>query len=249
MSDTNFDMDIWRLANGSGLVKKAGGQISYSYSNPGVYEVQLRPREQRIPNQPYCHDSFANKIITVLGIRADFSIDNQEPIYHFKNLSNPLKAHWQWEFGHTGSTNDSANSQDASHNYGKDKGRYQVCLKATLPFGCEDKVCKWIENNYSESIKTYNVFTPGVVDGMNDEFDIEIEGESKYQLVIYNRYGVAVFKGEVDGENGQGINWNGRVNNSGAQCASGTYYYTLNYSYKRIPEKEFEVNGVITLLR
>lgn len=191
-----------------------------------------------------------SKTVTVLGINADFKIDDQEPIYHFTNLSNPLSANWDWSFGHPGKDNPSyASSQDASHNYGKDSGRYKVCLKATLPFGCEDITCKWIQNNYFQYIKTYNVFTPGVLDGMNDEFDIEIEGEAIYQLRILNRNGIQVFYGETDGENGDGVNWNGQINNNGARCASGTYFYTFNYSYKIDPGKEYQISGVITLVR
>ena len=82
-----------------------------------------------------------------------------------------------------------------------------------------------------------------------DEFDVEIVGEVKYNLTIYNRYGVLVFVGTQDGENGQNINWNGRINNSGAECAGGTYYYTLTYAYKEKPDDEYELTGVVTLIR
>jgi len=245
LSDSGYIVDQWRMGDGSAYTQGAGKPLTYYYKQSGFYNISLLPRAPRLQNQPYCHDSFASKKITVLGITADFSIDNQEPIFNFTNQSNPLTANWQWDFDHNGSA---ATTQDASYNYGKDNGRYQVCLTATLPFGCKDETCKWIESNYKESIKTYNVFTPGVVDGINDEFDIEVEGESKYQLVIFNRYGAKVFEGNVDGLNGEDINWNGTMDNKGARCAAGTYYYTFNYSYKRIPEKEFQVNGVITLI-
>jgi hypothetical protein len=44
------------------------------------------------------------------------------------------------------------------------------------------------------------------------------------------------------------IDWNGRVNNTGAEAPEGTYYYLLKYQFKNQDEKR-DVNGVITLIR
>jgi gliding motility-associated-like protein len=65
-------------------------------------------------------------------------------------------------------------------------------------------------------------------DGKNDWFNIQglYNIYLKHELLIYNRYGVLVFKGNNDHK------WQGEINNKfpnfGGLAAVGTYYYILN---------------------
>lgn len=92
-----------------------------------------------------------------------------------------------------------------------------------------------------------NVFSPNM-DGMNDYFFIENLDKFPNTVVeIYNRWGVKVFSSSNYGaecsSNGDNGCWNGNVNNTGAECSEGTYYYVI-----RAPGEE-ERLGTISLFR
>ena len=78
----------------------------------------------------------------------------------------------------------------------------------------------------------------------NNVFNIYIKGEEYYDLVIYDRWGVKVFE-STDKNN----DWNGKVNNSGADCPAGTYYYILKYRFKGNDKDEKVLNGVVKIIR
>jgi len=71
-----------------------------------------------------------------------------------------------------------------------------------------------------DSIKIPNIFTPNG-DGENDLFFIQTDGNTKYTLVIYNRFGNKVFLTE-----GTIISWDG-YSYWGEALTTGTYYYVL----------------------
>ena len=110
-------------------------------------------------------------------------------------------------------------------------------------------MCKIIDNDYTLKVEIPNVFTPGVVDQLNDEYDIDIVGEQKYKLDIFNRWGQLVYQSNNDSENGAGINWNGKFNNTGPECPEGTYFYIFEYEVCYGKNKVNKVNGTIALIR
>ncbi len=225
--------------------------VTYKYGNAGTYKVTYSPRYNFGTGNPICTDSMT-KTIVVLGVTADFEIaDNSEaPIFRFKNFSNPISADFLWNYGDPGSGSDNSSTNvNGQHNYGTNNGKFVVCLTASVFNKCKDSVCKPIENDYVQDIVMFNVFTPSVSSGYNDEYDVTIVGEDKYHLKIYDRWGVLVYESFEDGVLGDGINWNGKVNNQGANCPSGTYYYIFDYSFKIDPEKMLNTNGTITLIR
>ncbi len=68
-----------------------------------------------------------------------------------------------------------------------------------------------------------NAFTPNT-DGKNDIFKVETTGEIRLnKLIIYNRYGQAVFKSFH-----RSIGWDGTMN--GLAVDAGTYFYSLQYT-------------------
>jgi gliding motility-associated-like protein len=249
-SDTNYSYYIWRFANDTGKILPLRDSLTLKGVSAGSYRFKLYPR-YKVAAYNMCRDS-ASKTVTVLGIKADFDIDpiSESPIFYFHNRSNPVNALLYWDFDQplSGSSNHSG-APDPSHNYGIDTGNYHVCLRAALPFGCADTVCKDIFNDYAPELLLFNVFTPGNADEKNDLYDVFIEGENYYRLSIYNRWGVLVYEGNEDRDNTVEGNWNGKVMNTGKDCAPGTYYYILEYKMKIDPETMKSVNGTITLIR
>jgi gliding motility-associated-like protein len=246
-SDTSYDFDIWDMGDGNKSFLDAGAGISYKYQKTGLFNITLKPGFS-IPFNNRCRDS-AETTILVLGIDADFDIDpsSKAPVFLFHDKSNPANALLKWDFGHTasGALNNST-EYNPTHDYLKDSGTYRICLVAAQPFGCADTVCKTIFNPVIGEFGIYNVFTPALVDGMNDRYDIQVENEDLYELKIYDRWGIRVFNGTEDAETS---NWNGKVNNTGAECPAGTYYYIFRYSLKDKPAEIITISGVITLIR
>ncbi len=184
-----------------------------------------------------------------MGVNADFDVDpiSKAPIFKFNNKSTPAGASYNWDFGQVGASK--STETNPQHNYGNDTGTYDVCLIATIPYGCADTVCKQIFNDYLSAFQIGNVFTPGTIDGKNDQFDIIIEGESSYHLQIYNRWGVLVYESFEDSENSDNKNWNGQFLNTGEACPSGTYYYIFEFGLNKDDGKKQTIQGVIHLIR
>ena len=208
--------------------------------------------------------------VEVAPIKADFDIDStRKPVFCFNNISQNSVSH-RWSFYNPqdlmqitpvssrlfiadGNSSDYDKPQ-ICNDYRDSLGSYWVCLEAKNDLGCTDTICKKIWNNFKATILPPNVFTPLNADGFaaldpdgkpgNDVFNIVIEGEEKYDLVIFDRWGVKVFSSKD-----KNIDWNGKVNNDGAICPAGTYYYILNYRYKGIDKDEPVLNGVVKLIR
>lgn len=132
------------------------------------------------------------------------------------------------------------------YNFGTDTGDVIICIKAyTLdpqkPI-CVDEYCDTISYRFVVNYKIFNVFTPGDNNGENDVFDIVIEGETEYDLVIYNRWGTKVFESKDSKKD-----WNGKNMNDGTDCPEGTYYFVFKYALRN-GQHDTE-HGTVTLLR
>lgn len=92
--------------------------------------------------------------------------------------------------------------------------------------GCIDSLGKNFNNIDVIRISLPNIpnpFTPNG-DGLNDRWDIRIEGEVLFHLMIYDMSNKLVF--ESKDKNHQ---WDGRHFQSGENCAQGEYHYVLRY--------------------
>lgn len=87
-----------------------------------------------------------------------------------------------------------------------------------------------------------NVFTPNG-DGQNDEYYFPNSGMTQYQVEVYDRWGVLVYK-----TNESQNKWDGK-NISGNTLPDGTYYYTLKGSMPKMlgGEEAKSSQGYITL--
>jgi gliding motility-associated-like protein len=100
-------------------------------------------------------------------------------------------------------------------------------------------MCKDI--SFPRAYKPWNVITPDG-DGHNDVFDPHIKGETEYNLQIFNRWGEKVFTSTSSSDD-----WNGKINNTGADAPAGTYYYVWKFTLVGGVEKT--LSGTVTLLR
>jgi gliding motility-associated-like protein len=133
---------------------------------------------------------------------------------------------------------------DFEVDFKNDTGDFKICLKAwhiEPPADCADTVCKIISNRFLTRIKIPNVFTPNS-DGSNDNFVIDIEGEDKYDLQIFNRWGNKVFESKDSKKT-----WNGKDMNDGGECPAGVYYFIFNYQLRA--QDPATATGTVTLIK
>lgn len=86
-----------------------------------------------------------------------------------------------------------------------------------------------------------NVFTPNG-DGLNDTFHPVGKGIMRFQILIYNRWGMKIFE-SIDPNAG----WDGRFN--GESCADGVYVFIATYVMDDSSGETYHAHGSVTLLR
>jgi gliding motility-associated-like protein len=204
----------------------------------------------------YQHQTFYFyiRLVKVLELnnsnRLDFTIDStRKPLFNFHYKPIP-ENNYRWGFYNSEDITQNGSKFMTSRIYASGRnadtiitqdyrdsiGTYWVCLESMDKNGSRDTVCKRIRSNFEVVDLPPNVFIPD--SSGSSKFNIHIENESYYHLTIYDRWGVKVFESKD-----KNYDWNGRVNNTGASCPDGTYYYVLNYRYKHKEYKEHEDQG------
>ena len=244
-ADTMYSYFLWQASNGFNLPLKprTDSVFNYSFKDSGSYIIQLIPTPKI---SIACIDTGIHAIY-VRNIKADFDInESRSPIDSFINKSISATGYF-WDFGQPSSgINNFSNLQNPTHDYKNLVDSFKVCLVAQNAGACFDTICKIIVPT-ARLLKIPNVFTPNN-DGINDAFDIEILGQTFYEIKIYNRWGNKVFEGNADGKGNDGINWNGKTDNDGNQNTDGVYFYLFKYKFND-KESEKTVHGSITLIR
>ena len=87
-----------------------------------------------------------------------------------------------------------------------------------------------------------NSFSPDG-DGVNDLFKIKIDGETYYDLKVFDRKNNLVFQSDSKEKE-----WNGTKMNSGDLCEEGDYFYEFNYRLKN-SERVYTNRGSIKIIR
>lgn len=233
----------WDFGDGQDLT--SNDSASHIYQKSGNYNISILPSPLI---NPTCNYYFPKKIV-ITEVKADFRLnDTLLPLVKFTNLS-AIAHQYHWNFGDPESyLQNTSTEANPTHEYIAQDKDIEVCLLAVNKFGCRDSICKRRYIRPSERIKLTNVFTPGVLDGKNDCFDIIIDEEDYYELKIYNRYGALVYKSNIDGNVNNNLNWNGKVDNKGADCPEGTYFYEFIYSFKSNTDKKI-IKGSVMLIR
>jgi len=99
-----------------------------------------------------------------------------------------------------------------------ESGDYNAFLRVTHPESC---MAQWGDIvTVKDSLDCPNVFTPNE-DGINDYFIVSSNGVTLYNLQVFSRSGVLVYKAEAPL-----LIWDGR-NLSGQELLPGTYYYII----------------------
>jgi len=97
----------------------------------------------------------------------------------------------------------------------------------------------------TNSIKVPNVFTPGTIDELNDYLEAEFTGFDKINGIIYNRWGVVVYRFTYP----EDAYWDGNLHNQiGSPCPAGAYYYIYKFTNTKTNLIR-EVNGTVQLIR
>jgi len=126
----------------------------------------------------------------------------------------------------------------------REPGVYPICLTAYNYNECQDTTC--YDVTIEDVLEPYipNAFTPNG-DGQNDVFlmSTNIPATSKFEMLIYDRWGQLVFKTEDPYEP-----WLGSKNNSGAVLSSGVYVYRIRYEIAQTQSKR-ELMGHVSLLK
>lgn len=214
----------------------------YTFDKRGVYNVSLFS----VPDSgtKMCPDSVFSSVRVVLH-QASFFTDcklSRAPALYFKNRTARFENIYAWSEMNKqdSSLKDLAFSRDLA-NFDLDTGEHIICLRTTDPAYCIDKSCTTVY--VKTMLKMANVFTPGKNDGYNDVFKLPFLGYKNYELKIYNRWGERVFYSQDPR-----VYCNGKVNNTGMELPSVTYFYQLSFT-EDCKEKPTFITGSVNLLR
>jgi gliding motility-associated-like protein len=255
--DTLYKRYTWDFGDKDTITKfYPDSTVGHAYDTSGTFNIKLIPDYTPPQYIPTCPDT-AYATVHVVDVVAAFDIDSSnKPEFCFINTSTGGEV-FDWTFNDEPGFEDEqlglAFEDRPCHNYNDRKGTYEVCLIATSPEGCKDTVCQELVNSYIKVIIPYNVFTPNAVNGNSDQnddlnnvFQIEGEGFEEYNIKIFNRWGERVFESDnID------ISWNGKVNNDGAECPGGTYFYIINYRFRSedLNQGLGPIEGMVELIR
>ncbi len=253
-SDTLFKSYKWVFKNKStGVIDSTTvttPTFTRQFTTPGVYEVTHTADYSPNRPRPWCPTNAIVLTFLVDSIKADFSIDSSnKPDFCFTRTDiNGVT--FRWGFGHRNDItvgplkdfiqNSTSSDKKVCTSYDS-SGVYWVCMIAKNATGCEDTICKPVVVDLF--LYLANVFTPETVDGKNDTYRVPIQGQDVFEIKIFNRWGERMFMSEDPK-----IQWNGKVNNTGADCPSGTYFYQLRYRFKG-KDKVNIISGSINLIR
>jgi gliding motility-associated-like protein len=222
-NESNRKMEIEWGDNSKSLVYT---DAMHHYSKAGNYQLiiykdgEIISRTVKVRISPSAHFSYNS---------------SQGTTAKFQNISENA-SNFHWEFGD--GTFDETHG-DAEHLY-KDSGTYKVKLIASHPNGCSNSIVQNIHVSDKSKFNIPNIFSPNG-DGKNDLFDITMEGQTYFELSIYDLKMNLIFH-SLDLNN----KWNGNYSNGNA-CTPGNYIIILQYQY---PNEAREAHsGIVRLNR
>ena len=220
----------WHFGDGDSSIVKDPTHIF----SAGIYDITLQAKAAS-----GCSSEFTaiNLIKTFPKPIANFYLDPSVvtidmPVINFINTSTNGDT-WLWNFGDNGSNNNTATTQDASHEY-TDNGKFIVWLIATTDKGCIDSVY------YTATVIVDEIIVPNIItpngDGHNDYFVIEnIERLESANLKIFNRWGTLIYSSD-----------NYKNDWDGGDAPDGVYFWHIDYKtyFREATEK-----GSLTIIR
>jgi gliding motility-associated-like protein len=214
--------------------------------------ITINYRPTYTPDGPYqrkCYDSIS-KVFTIFENTSEFDFiqDSICPTFTFSAIYDDDDT-LEWNFGHTSSGHKNTSFEHiVTHNFAPDIGTFDVCLFSKSKEGCLDTSCKSIESTHMFDMMIPNIITPNG-DGLNDRLEIKMEGESLYELSVYNRWGELVYYSNTDFEPTSLLNWDATVQGSNKICPAGTYFYVLKFQEACIDDaKKEKYSGTVTVI-
>lgn len=235
-------MYSWNFGNGD-IQLRNKDTFLYRFSDKGNYKVILKPI-LNTGNSP-CADTFF-RYIDVAKITPDFEPDCQKTHGSeivLRNTSGTNLSGFEWSIlNPKDSSLKSISSQThLQYNFLNDTGNKIICLGINGGKSCGGFTCKNVL--IQGELFFANVFTPGDIDGFNDTYKTPLYGYSDFEIKIFNRWGERIFH-----STNSRYEWNGKVDNTGPELPTGTYFYQIVYR-PECAEKRRIVHGSINLIR
>lgn len=148
-----------------------------------------------------------------------------------------------WNFGDNSEIQ--KNQNPITHVYQNGGYSATIIFKNSIT-GCTDTIVKPISAATDSMInwEIANVFTPNN-DGKNDCFNVVGYSPSCEfaEMKIFNRWGERIYYASLDNC------WNGKIENSGPDAPSGTYFYIITVIKTGNPNLPKEIHGSVNLIR
>lgn len=151
--------------------------------------------------------------------------------------------HVEWQFSRD------ANFSSTTHRYNDEILRYVFREEGTtyvrLVVSSYNETCIYeceplVVTVGTSSLEIPNAFSPGTIDGKNDEWRVAFKSIVEYRCWIFNKQGVQMFHSENPGEG-----WDGK--HGGRLASPGVYYYVIEA--RGADGVEYKRSGHINLMR
>ena len=223
---------------GDGGVSSDCGSTSYTYINPGIFDVTLTVVDANDCQNTLTEPAFIEVYTVPI---ADFTFGPQpttilDPTIYFNDQSiNAVQ--WNWDF----SSLDSSTLQNPSYNF-DNFGSFEVELIATSIEGCTDTAINTIYIEDEFLVYVPNAFSADG-NGVNDIFLPITNGIDpfNYVLYIFNRWGELIFEAHHPDQG-----WDGSF--KGRKSEQGVYVYKI-IAYNKVDGEMHNFIGHFTLLK
>lgn len=217
---------IWNFGDGASSV--TSGAQTHTYINVGCYDVTLTATASNCTSSQTLSNFICVQPDPVAAFTVpDYTTSLFYPTFSFTNQSTGA-ATYAWTYGDgTGS-----NEVNPTHTYDEVAGSYAVQLLAISSAGCRDSVTNIVYIEEEIIFYVPNAFTPDGDEYNNDFQSVFTSGfdPGSYTLVVYNRWGEALFE-----SHNVEVGWDGTY--GGERCQVGTYPWTIRFKETKSDRK------------
>ena len=237
----------WFFGDGTTITSNSSATQNHCYNNSSSNQIALFDVKLIVTTNKGCKDSLVKpSFIKVYPTPiASYTVDPNPgsiltPIEQFTNQSVDFTK-WWWCFG-DGPISDSTHLNPL-HNYTSNNAdSYYSYLIVANQYGCKDTANVTVEIKPEFTFYIPNAFTPGNEDNLNDFFTGMGIGIDKYEMWIFDRWGVSIFYSD-DIHKG----WNGKVQGKDAPVQQDVYIWKVKL--KDVLGQKHDYVGHVTVLR
>ena len=210
----------------------------HSFRNSNFYTISLEIETEfgcsgfikkenfiQVMESPLARFSMSENKVSLLSSEIIFTNFSDENLY------------FEWDFD-----NGIINLEDrVVSNSFSETGLFEVLLYVENEFGCKDELIHEVVVEEEFSVFFPTAFTPNN-DGLNDVFEVKVNGVYSFEMKIYNRWGEMVyFSDNID------HGWDGKESLSNDVIENGTYLYHIYVTDNN--EKPWVYNGELNLMK